>query len=85
MKKPPTIHDRLEELIARIEAATNFVRDGKRVDMKALDAESLAISKILKTKPDATTKPLLSRTVLAIERLTHALEDRVSTLKDKKH
>jgi hypothetical protein len=76
-------HKRLEDLISRIEAATSFVRDGKRIDIKSLDAESLALSKMLKSKPDATIQPLLSKAVLAIERLTFALEDQVQSLKDK--
>lgn len=75
---------KLEALIAKIAAAEKFVRDGKRVDMHSLDEESRVIARELKAKPDATVKPLLSQAVLAIERLTHALEDHVAKLKDKK-
>jgi hypothetical protein len=75
---------RLEDLIARIEAAAQMVRDGRRIDMKPIDAESVAIAKVLRGKPDASLKPLLSKAVLAIERLTHALEDQVAALKDAK-
>lgn len=78
------MHQRLEELIAKIEKAETAVRDGYRIDMRAMDAESLAIQKALKLKPDASLKPLLQKAVSALERLTAALEDRVSDLKTKK-
>lgn len=78
------IQSKLEALIAKIEAAEQFVRDGKMVDLRTLDAESLAIAKSLKSRPDATIKPLLARAVSALERLTAALEDQVARLKDKK-
>lgn len=72
---------KLEDLIAKIEAAERFVRDGKTVDLRALDMESLAIAKALKSRPDAAVKPLLSKAVSALERLTAALEDQVARLK----
>jgi len=75
---------KLEDLIAKIEAAEQFVRDGKSVDLRSLDAESIAIAKSLKGKPTAEIKPLLARAVGALERLTAALEDQVARLKDKK-
>lgn len=75
---------RLENLIARIEAAETSVRGGKAVDLRALDTESIAIQKALKLKPDASVKPLLMRAVSAIEKLTAAMEDRVADLKSKK-
>ena len=76
---------KLEELIAKLEAAEGFVRDGKLVNLRSLDAESVAIAKALKAKPDATIKPLLARAVSALERLTAALEDQVATLKAQKN
>lgn len=75
---------KLEDLIAKIEKAEQAIRDGYRIDMRALDQESIAITKALKAKPDATLKPLLQKAVLGLERLTMALEDRVSDLKSKK-
>lgn len=75
---------KLEALIAKIEAAEAFVRDGKTVDLRSLDAESLDIARELKGKPTAEVKPVLARAVLALERLTAALEDQVAKLKGKK-
>ncbi len=80
----PSAHDRMEALIAKIEEATAVTQNGRRIDIRSLDAESAALAKMLKGKPDETIKPLLARAVLAIERLTHALEDQVAALKDKK-
>lgn len=85
MNRPgPGAHERLEALIVKIEAATAFVQNGRRIDIKSLDAESLSIAQALKARPDETVKPLLARAVLAIERLTFALEDQVKALKDRK-
>ena len=75
---------RLEDLIDKIEKAEAGVRDGYRINITLLDQESIAITKALKAKPDATLKPLLQKAVMAMERLTASLEDRVADLKGKK-
>lgn len=75
---------RIETLIAKIEQAESGVRDGYRINIEMLDRESLSITKALKAKPDATLKPLLQKAVMAMERLTAALEDRVNGLATKK-
>lgn len=72
---------RLEELIAKVEKAEQDVLAGKRVDMRALDAESLSLHKQLKAKPDAALQPLLMRAINALERLTATLENHVATLR----
>lgn len=76
-----TAQQRLEALLAKIEAAEHDVRHDRPVDMRPLDAESLAIHKQLKGRPDPAIQPVLARTITALERLTRALEDRLETLK----
>ena len=80
----PTIQQRLDALITKVEEAETKVREGKRVDMRAMDAESLALHKLLKAKPDASLQPTLKRAISALERLTHTLEDHLVDLKNKK-
>lgn len=75
--------DRLEALIAGVEKAENDIRAGKRVDMKALDKESLTLHKELKAKPDASLQPTLMRAISALERLTATLETHLADLKSK--
>ncbi|MBU6234456.1 MAG: hypothetical protein KGQ41_01310 [Alphaproteobacteria bacterium] len=75
------MQSRLEKLISDVEKAEEAVKAGKRVDMRAMDSESLAIHKILKTKPDASLQPVLMRAITALERLTSTLESHVDTLK----
>ena len=81
---PTSIQTRLETLIENIDRAEAAVRDGYRINIRLLDAESLAITKALKARPEAALQPLLRKTVLSIERLTHALEDRAAELKARK-
>ena len=76
---------RLTALTAKIEAAHDAVAAGKRIDMAALDAESLAIYKQIKSgKPSADLQDALKDSIRALERLTSALETRVETLKNQK-
>ncbi len=83
---PPkaTPHQRLVALTAKIEAAHEAVTAGKRVDMATLDAESLAIYKLIKnSKPAAELQSALMDSIRALERLTAALETRVEALKNQ--
>lgn len=77
------IEQRLEKLIADVQNAEAEVRAGRRIDMRKMDAESDALYKILKAKPDQSLQPTLMRAVAALERLTAALEDHVETLKTR--
>jgi hypothetical protein len=78
------IEKRLQDFLVKIEDARARVEAGGHVDMRALDAESLAIHKLLKGKPDVGLQPTLARVISAIERLTIALEQQVETLKSKR-
>lgn len=87
MQKPSpkaTHQERLEALITGVEQAEADIRAGKRVDMKALDKESLSLHKELKAKPDASLQPTLMRAISALERLTATLENHVADLKSKR-
>ncbi len=76
---------RLEALIESVEKAEAAIHAGKRIDMRAMDAESLALHKLLKAKPDASLQPTLMRAVSALERLTQTLERHVESLKGSKN
>jgi hypothetical protein len=78
------IEKRLQDFLVKIEQAQERVRGGATVDMRALDAESIAIHKLLKGKPDAGLQPLLGRVISALEQLTQLLEQHVETLKSKR-
>jgi hypothetical protein len=78
------IEKRLQDFLVKIEDARARVEAGGHVDMRALDAESIAIHKLLKGKPDAGVRPLLGRVISALEQLTQLLEQQVETLKSKR-
>lgn len=69
-----TLATRLETLITKINQATADVTAGKLVNAKALDQESLALHRDIKRSPSAELRPLLLKSITAIERLTEALE-----------
>lgn len=80
----PTPLERLEKLARDAEAAETAVREGRRVDMRAMDADSQLLHKLLKGKQDPALQPALMQAISALERLTSTLETQLETLKAKK-
>lgn len=76
-----TLKTRLETLNEKIEQATRDTKAGKRINATALDTESKNLHHDIKRQSSPQTqaelRPLLLKSITAIERLTEALEQQI--------
>lgn len=75
----------LTALTKKIDTAIDATHAGKKVDLRSLDAEAQALSKIIVKSPDAKTlRPAMVTLIARLEMLAALLQDKIAALKSQK-